>query len=317
MNYRIHPYRLEFKHPFKIAHTLRDHTLNAYLEIWDDSCRAWGELVFPPYYPETLDSFTQFLTSIDLPIIHGIADVHLFMDHVHATVEGNLFAKAGLDIALHNFAAVKESKSISELYQLKPTSTQTSFTIGISSDREMIEKIQVAEQFEYIKLKVDGKEIERIITCFRAHSDKAFVVDANQGFEDREKTLEWTHRLHEMKVAYFEQPFHKDDLASHQWLKERSPIPIIADESFQTIDSMDRIAEAFDGINVKLMKCGGVYAGYKSMKLAQQKKLKVVLGCMSESSVAIDAAWQIAGLADWVDLDGPYLIKNDDFLDKQ
>ena len=165
--------------------------------------------------------------------------------------------------------------------------------------------------FEYIKLKVDQDNIERIINHYSKTSSKPFVVDANQGFTDKNIALEWTHKLLERHVAYLEQPFDKDDLESHEWLKERSPIPIIADESFQSISDLKKVQDAFDGINIKLMKCGGIFNAFNCFQEAKSLELKTVLGCMSESSIAIDAAWNLAPLANWVDLDGPFLITND------
>lgn len=313
MKYKILPYKLEFKFPFRLAHTVRDHTLNAYLELKDDTHSAYGELVFPPYYPETLDTFTAFMSFIQLP--NNIMDVDIsdFMKQVDAQLPNNTFGKAALDIALHNLMAKHKQSSIAELYNITPKRKNTSFTIGISSNEELEQKIEFAEKFEYIKLKVNETEMARIINMFRVNTDKPFVIDANQGFKCKEAALEWCIELKKMGVAYFEQPFDKNDFESHAWLSERSPIPIIADESFQRLTDLEKTKNAFHGINVKLMKCGGIAEAHECLTQASNQGLKTILGCMSESSIAVNAAWSLAPLADWVDLDGPFLIKNDDY----
>jgi L-alanine-DL-glutamate epimerase-like enolase superfamily enzyme len=125
-----------------------------------------------------------------------------------------------------------------------------------------------------------------------------------------------SYKLADKGVWYLEQPFHKEDFESHAWLKARSPIPIIADESFQNYADLEKIVKSFDGINLKVMKCGGLAEGVECLKRAKEMELKSIIGCMSESSVAIDASMQIAPLADWVDLDGNLLITNDLFGNK-
>jgi L-alanine-DL-glutamate epimerase-like enolase superfamily enzyme len=118
-------------------------------------------------------------------------------------------------------------------------------------------------------------------------------------------------------VQYLEQPFHKEDLESHAWLKARSPIPIIADESFQNFNDLETVVKHFDGINLKVMKCGGIAEGVRSLQRAKEMELKSIIGCMSESSVVSNASKQISSLADWVDLDGPLLLTNDLFAEEK
>lgn len=313
MKYSILPYKLEFKFPFRLAHTTRDHTLNAYLEIKDSSHTAYGELVFPPYYPETLASFTAFMAAVQLPSTILEVDLRVYLKQLDFQLPGNTFAKAALDIALHNLLTKHKQKTIAELYQITPQKKSSSFTIGISSNEELEQKIEFADTFDYIKLKVNEAEMCRIINLYRVNTDKPFVIDANQGFKSKEAALEWCVELKKMGVAYLEQPFDKNDFNSHAWLSERSPIPIIADESFQRLTDLDKIKTAFNGVNIKLMKCGGISEAYDCLTQASLLGLKTVLGCMSESSVAVTAAWHLAPLADWVDLDGPFLIKNDDY----
>lgn len=203
--------------------------------------------------------------------------------------------------------------SIGDLYKIKGTPKATSFTIGISENEEMRKKINENLDKNYFKLKVSESEISRIITTFMETTDHPFTIDANQGFTERQKALKWSFKLADLGVDYMEQPFHKDDLESHAWLKKQSPIPIIADESFQTYSDLEKTYKYFDGVNLKLMKCGGVYEGWKCLNRAQEMELKTIIGCMSESTIACNAALHLAPLADWTDLDGPLLITNDLF----
>lgn len=311
MNYKIHPYKLEYKHPFKLAHTTRDHTLNAYLEISDNTFNAFGEVVFPPYYPETLESFQAFMSQIVLPKDLLTIDLKEYLISIDKQIPENTFAKAALDIALHNLLAKHKNNSIANLYSIPNIKKETSFTLGISNNDEMEQKLEEANDFSYFKLKVNEAEITRIVNYYRILTYKDFVIDANQGFKHKEAALDWCIELKKMGVAYFEQPFDKNDLKSHQWLMERSPIPIIADESFQRYTDIDRLKGSFHGINIKLMKCTGIAEAYRCLTKAKETNLLTVLGCMSESSVAVNAAWNLAPLANWVDLDGPFLIKND------
>lgn len=309
MKFKILPHQLEFIFPFKIAHTTRTHTDGAYLEIRQGSEIGIGEIVFPPYYPESLASFTAFMEKVSLPKELSFETLPAFLDTVEKSIQGNYFAKAALDIALHNLLVKVEKKGIEKHYEISGANLPTSFTLGISSNEIMLEKLQFAQDFSYIKLKVDETEMERIVNFYTNNCDKQFVVDANQGFKNKELALDWCIELNKKGVAYLEQPFQKEDFTSHQWLTERSPIPILADESFQTIFDIEQIKNSFHGVNVKLMKCGGIYSAFKCLQKAKEMGLKTVLGCMSESSVAVDAAAHLSPLADWADLDGPFLLK--------
>lgn len=310
MNFKIHPHKLLFKHPFKLAHTTRNHTLGAYLEIVNGNTKGQGEIVFPPYYPETLNSFKDYMRNISLPTSLNKKNLPEYLNHLGQNDAENKFSLAALDIALHNLLVNSEEKvTVPEIYHISGESKPSSFTLGISSTEEMKLKLEDAKNFEYIKLKVDEQNMERIITAFQKLSNKAFVVDANQGFISKESALEWCIELHKLGVDYLEQPFHKDDLKSHQWLSERSPIPIIADESFQTQGDIEKLKHVFSGVNIKLMKCGGILPAYNCFQDAKKQKLLTILGCMSESSVAVEAASHLSPMADWVDLDGPFLLK--------
>lgn len=309
------PYRLNFKYPFRIAHTERAGTDNVYILLTQHNFSAWGEAVFVPYYTETIDTFKKLIRSIELP--DNTDDIHPFIQQTLQNHPNNHFSIAGIDIALHNLRSAITGKSIAELYSLESSIKETSFTLGIASDEEMEQKFNDNPSMSYYKLKVNQTEIQRIVNNFERLSDKPFTIDANQGFSDRNEALEWSYKLADKGVQYLEQPFHKKDLESHAWLKARSPIPIIADESFQNFNDLETVVKHFDGINLKVMKCGGIAEGVRSLQRAKEMELKSIIGCMSESSVVSNASKQISSLADWVDLDGPLLLTNDLFAEEK
>lgn len=309
------PYRLNFKYPFRLSHSERTGTDNVYVLLTLNEFSAWGECVFIPYYEETLQDFKNIISSIQLP--KNTENIGSYIKNLKENYPNKNFCIAAIDIALHNLQTSITGESISQQYQIKGIPNETSFTIGISSNIEMNQKLTENSSMSYYKLKVNQDEIGRIINTFSNLSDKPFTIDANQGFKDRNDALNWSYKLADKGVWYMEQPFHKDDFESHLWLKKRSPIPIIADESFQTYSDLEKIVKHFDGVNLKVMKCGGIAEGVSCLKRIKEMEMKSIIGCMSESSVAINASMQIAPLADWVDLDGALLITNDLFGNKK
>lgn len=311
IQFSFYPFQLQFKYPFKIATIERNATDNVYLLARKGRYSGWGECVFIPYYPETLDMFKEVIT--ELPPIADTDHIEHTMQRLREKFPNRPFCLAAIDIALHHLHQSITGVSIGQLYGLDKNNAPSSFTLGMADDESMERKFFEHQDQAYFKLKVNQQEIARIVKKFRSLTDKPFTIDANQGFTDRGEALKWTYTLADLGVAYFEQPFKRDDWESHAWLKARSPIPIIADESFQQWGDLEHVVKYFDGINMKLMKCGGVAEGVKILRRAAEMELKRIIGCMSESSVVSHAANKIAGLANWVDLDGPLLIKNDLF----
>ena len=309
------PYRLNFKYPFRLSHTERTGTDNVYVLLTSGEYSSWGEAVFIPYYSETLETFNHLVSNLKLP--ENTDNIGQYIQKLKNLFPHSNFCIAAIDIALHNLRTQITGQTISKQYQLSGQPKDTSFTIGISTENEMESKLFENSDMSYFKLKVSQQEIERIINTFTKLSNKPFTIDANQGFTDRNEALNWSYKLADKGVWYMEQPFHKDDFESHTWLKARSPIPIIADESFQTFSDLEKIEKSFNGVNLKVMKCGGISEGVACLKRVQELGLKSIIGCMSESSVVIDASMQIASLADWVDLDGNLLITNDHFKTKK
>ena len=310
MPIHYYPYHLKFKAPFKIASVERTGTDNLYLKFTKDGFEGWGEAVFPPYIRENQQTAIQRLADLNWEFTDE-ADLFRVIQQNQTILYQEPSLACAMETSLLNWLAASKKTSLNEILQLDSIDKETSYTIGISSNKEMEEVIKNTPEAMCFKLKVDENEIERIVTTYTSITSKTFVVDANQGFTNREKALYWATELSKKGVAYFEQPFNKEDFESHEWLKNQVNIPIIADESFQRIADIEKVFKFFDGINVKIIKTGGVLEAKECLLKAKTLKMKTVLGCMSGSSVSINSAKSLSALADFIDLDGSFLIKND------
>ncbi|MDC1188700.1 hypothetical protein N8089_02800 [Flavobacteriales bacterium] len=306
------PFHLKFKHTFKLSSAERTGTDNLYLYLENEGAEGWGEAVFPPYLNENNETSQALLKEVYWVIELQETFFDLLSRNALVLKKNPAFACA-VQVCLMNWYASKTSQTLEDLLMLKKAEKPTSFTIGICSNTEITARINESPEATYFKLKVNEAEIERIVLHYTSQTNKPFVVDANQGFTSKEKAKEWAEKLHEMGVQYFEQPFDKDDFSSHAWLKSVVQIPIIADESFQKVEDLDEVEQAFDGINVKIIKSGGLLESRAALYKAKAKNLITILGCMSGSTVSINAASTLSSLADFVDLDGKFLIKNDPF----
>ena len=319
MQLDFQPLLLELKHPFRIATGMRTQTNAVLTQINLGGLSGYGEAAMPPYYGETHQSAAVFLTMAAdrLRAYHqplSSALIAVIMQEIDALAPGNNAAKAAVDIALHDLWGKMEGKPLWSLWDI-PTEKMpaTSFTLGIDTLEVLREKLKEAADFQILKIKLGTADDRAIIRTIREVTDKPIYADANQGWENREAALDLIYWLQEQNVQLIEQPFHKNDLESAAWLTERSPLPIIADESFQRLADLNRIATCFHGVNVKLMKCTGLAEARQIIRAARNKGLLLMIGCMTETSCAISAAAQIAPLCDFADLDGCWLISNNPF----
>ncbi len=314
MNLRFHPYTLELRHRFTLATSSRTSTPSILTEVEQDGIIGYGEASMPPYLGENVESATQFLNLVQLPDIKSSADISGILKTVDALVDGNTAAKASVDIALHDWIGKAENKPLYRMWGLDPTKNPvTSFTIGIDTPEMVIEKTKQASAFKVLKIKLGRSDDKQMIEAIRSVSNQPLFIDANQGWTKKEDALHMIEWLSSKNVQLIEQPMPKSQKEDMAWLKERSPLPLIADESAQRLSDVESVVQLFHGINIKLMKCTGLNEARAIAAKARKLELKIMLGCMTETSCAISAAAQIASLSDWCDLDGALLIKNDPF----
>lgn len=316
MKLSFKPYDLQLKHTFTIASNSRTTTPVTLVEIEYDGVTGYGEASMPPYLGESHQTAANFLSKIKLD---GFSSPFLLEDilaYVNVIEAGNYAAKAAVDIALHDLVGKLIGQPLFRLWGLDPEKTpSTSFTIGIDEPDVVREKVKEAAPYNILKVKLGRGNDREMINTIRSVTDKPLCVDVNQGWKDKYLALDMIHWLKEKGVVFVEQPMSKDrsvweDMA---WLTENSPLPTIADEALQTVDDVLPLKGIYSGINIKLMKCGGLRAARKMITIARAMDMKVMIGCMTATSCAISAASQISPLVDWADLDGNLLISNDVF----
>jgi len=311
------PYSLQFKHPFGLAYGTRTTTEIVYIKIECNDLTGYGEAALPPYLGETQNSVIEFLNKANSVLKNYSLpfSAEEIISAIDILVPNNNAAKACIDIALHDLLGKHVGKPAYNLLGLeKPQPKNTSVTISIGDLALVPEKLQELNEYHILKIKLGNKNDKEIIECIRANTNKPLVVDVNQGWIDKHFALDMIQWLNTQNVLFVEQPLPKENYTDMMWLTERSPITTIADESMLRFNDMDKIAACFNGVNLKLMKCTGLFEAVKIINYTKEKKLKINIGCMSESSCGIAAAAQLMQYADWIDLDGPLLIKNNPFV---
>ena len=315
MKLTFEPYTLKLKHAFNLAKNQRTTTPGVQVRIQLDGITGYGEASMPPYLGENVDSVMSFLSKVDLGQFADpfrVVDIHEYIDNL---APRNSAAKASVDIALHDVLGKIMGQPWYKIWGLNPDKTpNTSYTISYQSDpHEMAKEIEETKPFRIVKVKMGLDHDKELVNLLRKTSDTQICVDANQGWDTKEKALEMCKWLADNNCAFVEQPLPKEMFAETAWLRERSPLPIIADEAFQRITDIRKLSEAYDGVNIKLMKSTGLHEAHQMAQLARNLGMKVMIGCMTETSAAVTAAAQLSPMCDWADLDGNLLIANDIF----
>jgi L-alanine-DL-glutamate epimerase-like enolase superfamily enzyme len=315
MQLRFYPYTLELKHAFTVAVNTRTTTAVMMVEVEKDGVIGYGEASMPPYLGESHESANAFLSKVNLRKYDDPTTFEDVLKDIDAIAPGNHAAKAAIDIALHDWLGKKLGFAWYQVWGLDPARTPvTTFTIGIDKDKEVIrQKVREADIYKVLKVKLGRDNDKEMIETIREVTDKPLRADVNQGWREKEYALKMIEWLASQGVDMIEQPMPKEMREEHAWLKERSPIPIIGDESVVRLSDVKKAWGVYHGINIKLMKCTGMHEAYRMIQLARGLDMKVMLGCMTETSCAISAATQLSPLVDYADLDGAVLIKNDLF----
>lgn len=308
------PYDLQLKHVFTLASSSRRTTPVMIVELEYDGMVGYGEASMPPYLGESQETAAKFLNGLNMSQFKDPFLIEDILDYVEKSAPGNYAAKASVDIALHDLTGKMMGQPWYKVWGFNPAKTPyTSFTIGIDTPDVVRQKVHEAEPYQILKVKLGLDTDKEMIETIRSVSDKPICVDVNQGWKSRELALEMIHWLNERNVVFIEQPMDKADHDSHGWLTERSPLPIVADEALQTPKDIFGLRGYYSGINIKLMKCGGMRAAHTMMNTGRLMGMSVMMGCMTETSCAISAASQLSPMVDFADLDGNLLIDNDIF----
>ncbi len=307
-------YNLQLKHTFTVSGFSRDTTPVVLTEIEYDGLIGYGEASMPPYLGESQDSVLTFLKKVKLEQFNDPFMLDDILEYVDSIDKNNRAAKASVDIALHDLIGKITKQPLYKLWGLNPTETpMTSFTIGIDTPEVVRIKTLEAERFKVLKVKLGGGNDKEMINIVRSITNVPIYVDVNQGWKDKDKALEMIHWLKEKGIEFVEQPMPKTQVDDIAWLTANSPLPIIADEAFQRLSDIAKFKDVYSGINIKLMKSTGLREAHKMITVARALDMKVMIGCMTETSCAVSAAAQLSPLVDWADLDGNLLISNDVF----
>jgi L-Ala-D/L-Glu epimerase len=314
LSLRFLPWELQMRHTFTLSNSSRNTTPDILTRLEFDGAVGYGEASMPPYLAENIESATRFLSSLDLNQFTDPFQMDDILQYVDAVLPGNTAAKAAVDIALHDLVGKLMKQPWYKIWGFDPAKTPyTSYTIGIDTPEVVRQKVAEAAPYKILKVKLGLSTDRLMIETIRSVTDRPLCVDVNQGWTDRVKALETIHWLKEKGVVFVEQPMPKTVVDDMAWLTQNSPLPTIADESLQRLPDVMKLNGVFSGINIKLMKCTGMREAHKMMTLARALGMKVMIGCMTETSCAVSAAAQLSSEADWADLDGNLLISNDPY----
>jgi len=309
---RYKPYTLDLKHAFTLSTSSRTTTPVVLTEIAYEGITGYGEASMPPYLGESHETVQRFLSKVDLSKFDDPFDMENILNYIDSIAPDNRAAKASVDIALHDLVGKIMKQPWYKIWGYDPTKTpDTSFTIGIDTEEMIRQKVKEADPYLLLKVKLGRDTDKMMINTIRQVTDKPICVDINQGWKDKQFALNMAFWLKEKGVIFLEQPMPKEQVDDNAWLTEHSPLPTIGDEAVQRLGDVLKAYKVYNGINIKLMKSTGMREAHKMLTLARALDMKVMIGCMTETSCAISAAAQLAPMTDWADLDGALLIKND------
>ena len=320
MALRYFPYELQLRHTFTVATSSRTTTQGVQVEIEYEGLVGYGEASMPPYLQKelgTLESVQAFLKRVQ--DIIGEFDNPFKLEEILARIdsmsESDAAAKAAVDIALHDLVGKMLGAPWYKIWGFDAAKApSTTFTIGIDTPDVVRAKTkECADKFNILKVKLGRDNDKEMIETIRSVTNLPIAIDANQGWKDKKYALDMIHWLNERGIVMIEQPMPKTQIDDIAWITEHSPLPVFADESIQRLKDVAAQKGIFSGINIKLMKCMGMREAWKMLNLARAMDMKVMIGCMTETSCACSAAAQLSPAVDFADLDGNLLIANDRF----
>ncbi len=311
MQLKFYPYNLELKNTFTISHGSRDFQPTLIVAVTDGEYTGYGEATATSYYGVSVEKMQQDIQNLAPLLVENIDKTpEEIWELTWPKLKHNPFAQCALDIALHDLYGKRNGQPLYKLWGLNLENIPlTNYTIGIDSVEKMVQKIKEFPWPLY-KIKLGTDDDVAIVKELRKHTDAVFRLDANAAWTAKQ-AIENAKDLKDLNVEFLEQPLKADDWEGMKKLYKESVLPLIADESCIQESDVVKCAGYFHGINIKLTKCGGLTPGKRMILEGKQCGLKVMVGCMTESTVGISAIAQLLPLLDYVDMDGGLLIKND------
>ena len=307
--------RLKLRHTWTTVMSSSDYRDTFFVKLSRDGITGVGEGAPIIRYKESAETARKALTEI-LSVLESAnpRNYRSLLNEVSRRIEGEYAAKAALDIALLDWTGQSLGIPVHQLLGIDPNAAPvTTFSIGIDDPAATRKKVEEADAFPVLKIKVGLGKDEATIEAVRAVTNKPLRTDANEGYKTKEEAVERINFLDKHGVEFIEQPLAAANLEDMNWIRKRVHMPIFADEACLHLNDVAKVAPHFDGVNVKVDKAGGLLAALRMIELARSLGLKVMIGCMVSSSVAVTAAAQLSPLVDYADLDGNLLISNDPY----
>lgn len=311
MKLTIRSFELPLRHTFTISYDSRDMQETLVVALQQDGHKGYGEATSNPYYGFTIESMTEVLESIREQIeTADLTSPEEFWSGMQPHLADNPFALCALDIAANDLFGKIKGQPLYQLWGLNADKMPlTDYTIGIDTIDNMVKKLK-EQPWPIYKIKLGTPEDVAIVKELRKHTDAVFRVDANGAWGVAE-TIENAKQLKPLGVEFIEQPMRADDLEGMKEVYQHSVLPLIADESCITETDVAKCHGHFHGVNIKLVKCGGLTPARRMIAEAKKLNMKVMVGCMTESSIGISAIAQLLPLLDYVDMDGALLLRED------
>lgn len=311
MDFIAKEYNLSFKHPFTISKGTKTHQPTLIVELNYLGIKGYGEAPAISYYDLPIDKMLEDLDRKKVFLQKfSFSDPERYWHYLHHLFPNNSFLVCALDMAGWDIYGKMKGKQLHQLWQLDTSkSPQTDFTIGIDTIDQMVLKMK-EKPWPIYKIKVGVPDDIEMVSALRKHTNAVFRVDANAGWT-LEQALHKIPILEQLGVELVEQPLAKDNWEGMKTLFDKSSLPIFADESSVSVSDVDKCHLHFHGVNIKLTKCSGITPARSMIKRARELDMKVMIGCMNESSVGTAAIAQLAPMVDYIDMDGPLLLAED------
>jgi L-alanine-DL-glutamate epimerase-like enolase superfamily enzyme len=302
------------RHVFRTARSTSERSESVIVEVSDGTMTGVGEAAPSRFYGETTETVIEYLEWMRPAVEWASHESELMAELTSRGGRGNPAARAALEIAAHDMLGKRSEIPLYRHFGLDPEAAPlTTISIGLDEPEVMLEKALEVKGFPLLKIKLDSEIDLSIVTRIKEATGAAVTVDANCAWT-REEAVDKLAELARIGIEFAEQPVAVDDIEGFSYVRERSSVPIYADESCPTSVDIPRVADAVDGIVIKLMKCGGLVEAVRMAEMARERGLKTLIGCMMETSLALTAAAHISPLVDYADLDSGFLLQRDPFV---